>query len=277
MAAERGLGVSRPVATGVVKPRRFAIATRRATRWRRWRGWRRRSLVCGRRRWCLNTFAGALGGLDEYSTFLTAGQLTDIYSQIDGNFVGLGVELKAHNNALLIMNVIPGSPAERAGIKRGDRLTGVAGRTTHDLTTDQAAELLQGEDGTTVEVVAVTGDERRERKLTIRREHVDVPSIENAQLDRPEAGDRVFEADMFSEDDDRGSGYGAVEAVSRGDEELDDGPARQSRRAVDFERGGGRQVFGAGEHRLDPRPQPERGFQLFGAPSRARGECRWWC
>jgi carboxyl-terminal processing protease len=125
--------------------------------------------------------AGALGGLDEYSTFLTAGQLTDIYSQIDGNFVGLGVELKADNNALLIMNVIPGSPADRAGIKRGDRLTGVAGKTTRDLTTDQAAELLQGEDGTSVEVVAVSG-EAPERKLTIRREHVEVPSIENAHL-----------------------------------------------------------------------------------------------
>jgi carboxyl-terminal processing protease len=125
--------------------------------------------------------AGALGGLDEYSTFLTAGQLADIYSQIDGNFVGLGVELKAHENALLIMNVIPGSPADKAGIKRGDRLTGVAGRTTQDLTTDQAAELLQGAAGTTVEVVAVTAD-APPRRVTMRREHVEVPSIENARL-----------------------------------------------------------------------------------------------
>jgi carboxyl-terminal processing protease len=125
--------------------------------------------------------AGALGGLDEYSTFLTAGQLADIYSQIDGNFVGLGVELKAHENALLIMNVIPGSPADKAGIKRGDRLTGVAGRTTEDLTTDQAAELLQGAAGTTVEVVAVTAD-AQPRRVTMRREHVEVPSVENARL-----------------------------------------------------------------------------------------------
>jgi carboxyl-terminal processing protease len=125
--------------------------------------------------------AGALGGLDEYSTFLTAGQLADIYSQIDGNFVGLGVELKAHENALLIMNVIPGSPADKAGIKRGDRLTGVAGRTTEDLTTDQAAELLQGAAGTTVEVVAVTGD-APSRRVTMRREHVEVPSIEDARI-----------------------------------------------------------------------------------------------
>jgi carboxyl-terminal processing protease len=129
----------------------------------------------------------ALGGLDEYSTFLTGGQLADIYSQIDGNFVGLGVELKAQDNALLIMNVIPGSPADKAGIKRGDRLTGVSGRTTQDLTTDQAAELLQGEAGTTVEVVAVTGG-AAPRPLVIRRDHVEVPSIENDRLIDAQSG-----------------------------------------------------------------------------------------
>jgi carboxyl-terminal processing protease len=140
--------------------------------------------------------AGALGGLDEYSTFLTAGQLADIYSQIDGNFVGLGVELKAHENALLIMNVIPGSPADKAGIKRGDRLTGVAGRTTEDLTTDQAAELLQGAAGTTVDVVAVTAD-AAPRRVTMRREHVEVPSIENARLIDVQSGIAYLKLSCF--------------------------------------------------------------------------------
>ncbi len=139
---------------------------------------------------------GALGGLDEYSTFLTAAQLTDIYSQIDGNFVGLGVELKAHEHALLIVNVIPGSPAAKAGIKKADRLTSVAGRTTHDLTTDQAADLLQGEVGTTVELVSVTGDERP-RRLVVRRDHVDVPSIEDAKLLDPEAGVAYLKLSVF--------------------------------------------------------------------------------
>ena len=58
----------------------------------------------------------AAEGLDDYSSFLTADQLREVYSQIEGNFVGLGVELKAENGALLIVHVIPGSPAERAGI-----------------------------------------------------------------------------------------------------------------------------------------------------------------
>jgi carboxyl-terminal processing protease len=131
--------------------------------------------------------SGAAGGLDEYSTFLTADQLNDLYSQIEGNFVGLGVELKAVDNALLIVNVIHGSPADRGGVKAGDRLTAVAGKSTRELTTDQAAELLQGQEGSSVEVTAVTGTEPP-RQLVLRREHVEVPSIDDVRIIDQESG-----------------------------------------------------------------------------------------
>jgi carboxyl-terminal processing protease len=124
--------------------------------------------------------AAAAGGLDEYSAFLTADQLRDVYSQIEGNFVGLGVELKADKGALLIVHVIPGSPAERAGIKDGDRIVAVDGRSTEELSTDEAAAMLTGEEGSVVRVVAETAGQRRE--LTVRREHVEVPSLEDVRM-----------------------------------------------------------------------------------------------
>lgn len=124
--------------------------------------------------------AAAAGGLDEYSAFLTADQLRDVYSQIEGNFVGLGVELKADKGALLIVHVIPGSPAERAGIKDGDRIVAVDGRSTEELSTDEAAAMLTGEEGSAVRVVAETAGQRRE--LTVRREHVEVPSLEDVRI-----------------------------------------------------------------------------------------------
>jgi carboxyl-terminal processing protease len=124
--------------------------------------------------------AAAAGGLDEYSAFLTADQLRDVYSQIEGNFVGLGVELKADKGALLIVHVIPGSPAQRAGIKDGDRIVAVDGRSTEELSTDEAAAMLTGEEGSVVRVVAETAGQRRE--LTIRREHVEVPSLEDVRI-----------------------------------------------------------------------------------------------
>ncbi|HEX5447265.1 MAG TPA: S41 family peptidase [Pirellulales bacterium] len=124
---------------------------------------------------------GAANALDPYSAFLTASQLNEVYSQIEGNFVGLGVELKSDNGALLIVKVIPGSPAQRAGIAASDRIVAVDGRSTSELSTDQAANLLQGQEGSYVTVTAVTAGQAP-RQVRVRREHVEVPSIEDAAI-----------------------------------------------------------------------------------------------
>jgi carboxyl-terminal processing protease len=129
----------------------------------------------------LEFVAAAAGGLDEYSAYLTSDQLRDVYSQIEGNFVGLGVELKADRGALLIVHVIPGSPAARAGIQDGDRIIAVDGRSTAELTTDEAASLLSGAEGSTVRVAVRTAGQS-DRELAIRREHVEVPSLEDVQI-----------------------------------------------------------------------------------------------
>jgi carboxyl-terminal processing protease len=124
---------------------------------------------------------GAIGALDPYSSYLTSDQLSDVYSQIEGNFVGLGIELKANSGTLQIVKVITGSPAERAGIRAGDRIIEVDGRPTADLSTDQAADLLQGQEGTVVVVTTLTAN-KTVRRLSIRREHVEVPSVDDIKI-----------------------------------------------------------------------------------------------
>lgn len=153
--------------------------------------------------WTMEFVSAAAGGLDNYSAFLTPGQLRDVYSQIEGNFVGLGVELKADGGALLIVRVIPGSPAQRSGLVAGDRITAVDGQQTAELSTDEAASLLTGEEGSFA-FVTIAGREAAEpattstddlaylaakpvastapRTIRVRREHVEVPSIEGTRI-----------------------------------------------------------------------------------------------
>ncbi|HEX4142868.1 MAG TPA: S41 family peptidase [Pirellulales bacterium] len=130
---------------------------------------------------------GAAGSLDEYSAYLTGDQLNDVYSQIEGNFVGLGIELKAQDSTLLIVKVITGSPAERAGLKAQDRIVAVGSRSTTDLSTDQAADLLQGAEGSLVELTIQTSGSAA-RKLVVRRQHVEVPSIDDVKIVDREKG-----------------------------------------------------------------------------------------
>lgn len=124
---------------------------------------------------------GATNSLDPYSAYLTPAQLNEVYSQIEGNFVGLGVELKADNGALLIVRVITGSPAEHGGITAGERIVAVDGRATADLSTDEAANLLQGKAGTDV-LLTLANPSGQSRNLSVRREVVDVPSVDGVKI-----------------------------------------------------------------------------------------------
>ena len=139
---------------------------------------------------------GAVNALDAYSAYLTPSQLTDVYSQIEGNFVGLGIELKAGDGALVIVRVIPESPAHRGGVLDNDRILAVDGQSTESLSTDQAASLLQGESGGVVNLTVLTPG-TDPRNLSIRRERVEVPSINDVQLLDSARGIAYFKLTCF--------------------------------------------------------------------------------
>lgn len=139
---------------------------------------------------------GVTNSLDLYSTYLTPNQLADVFSQIEGNFVGLGVEIKADGGALVIVRAIPGSPAEQSGIQAGDRITTVDGQSTEALSTDQAANLLQGEVGSVAELTVVTPG-RPARQVRVRRDRVDVPSIDEVKLVDASRGIGYFKLTCF--------------------------------------------------------------------------------
>lgn len=129
----------------------------------------------------LEMTAASMGGLDEYSAFLTNGQLDDLYAQIEGNFVGLGVELKTAADGLLVVHVIVGSPAERGGLRGGDHIVAVDGRSIGGMSVDESAQLLQGPEGSSVTLDIVRGTAAAGR-VALRREHVEVPSIEDVRM-----------------------------------------------------------------------------------------------
>lgn len=130
----------------------------------------------------------AANHLDNYSAFLTPDQYDDVMSQIEGNFVGLGIELKADQGALLIVNVIRGGPADRGGVKPGDRIVEVDRTPTRTLSTDAAADLLRGVEGSQVELMVVRADSPQPQRVHLMRRRVDVPSVEDVKIIDRQAG-----------------------------------------------------------------------------------------
>ncbi len=61
---------------------------------------------------------GGCNCLDEYSNFLTPDRLTDLHGNINGEFVGLGIEMKAEpGKGMILVNVLPESPAAEGGLR----------------------------------------------------------------------------------------------------------------------------------------------------------------
>jgi carboxyl-terminal processing protease len=142
--------------------------------------------------------AGAVGSLDDYSGFLTGSQMDEVFTQIEGNFVGLGVELKTEESSLLIVNVIENGPAFEGGIRAGDRIVAVDGRTTQEkgITPDGLADMLRGQEGSRITVDIQHAGGHRE-KLALSRRRVEVPSVDGIKLLDEQAGIGYFKIASF--------------------------------------------------------------------------------
>lgn len=125
----------------------------------------------------------ATSSLDAYSAYLTPNQLRDVYATIDGDFVGLGVEIETRDRQLRIVRVINGSPAARSGVLAGDRIVAIDGQYLSDIPTERATELLQGEVDSICRLQLLGENATAAREVVVRREHIAVSSIEDAKVD----------------------------------------------------------------------------------------------
>lgn len=132
---------------------------------------------------------GGCNALDDYSGFLTADRLSDLYSNIDGEFVGLGVEMKEEKElGMLLVNVLPDSPAEIGGLRQGDRITWIDGQDIRGASIDEAAALMRGQVGSRVKLRIHRQADNRDWEAVLIRRAVTVKSIPVAEIIDPDYG-----------------------------------------------------------------------------------------
>lgn len=97
--------------------------------------------------------AGILSELpDPYAALLVGSGQTSVAEQTSGNYGGIGVQADLRGGNIMVVSAWPDSPADRAGLRTGDRIVEVDGRLVGPADLGETAQLLRGEPGTTVMV-----------------------------------------------------------------------------------------------------------------------------
>lgn len=119
---------------------------------------------------------------DEYTVYYTKDEMDDQYDAAMGNYVGIGIYMIVNyeKGTIEVVSVMKNSPALEVGMQAGDMITKVNGK---ELTPDNVGELsdeIKGEEGTTVNLEIMRGEETLE--LDVERRRIEVSHIESEML-----------------------------------------------------------------------------------------------
>jgi len=128
-----------------------------------------------------NVTLGALNGLlesiDPYASYLNADQYKEYLRERDQHKAGVGLVLARKFGYIGIVDAIPGSPADAAGLTTADVLESINGVSTRDMPLAFGEMLLQGAPGSTVEVGVLRFRKPEPQKITLTRETIHYPAV----------------------------------------------------------------------------------------------------
>lgn len=117
--------------------------------------------------------------LDPHSSFFTAEEFRKLYEDQSSQFYGIGVSIIQHKDGVYVQSVIPNTPADKAGIRYGDRFVNVDGKDAKEWTSSEVSKNVRGEKGTSVKVQVERPSSDKPIEFTITRGGVPLPSIRN--------------------------------------------------------------------------------------------------
>jgi carboxyl-terminal processing protease len=115
---------------------------------------------------------------DPFSHYLTPREARQFQEAVEGEFDGVGMTVEEDRRGLRVLNVFEGSPARRAGIRKGDLIVAVDGRPIAGVNSEVATARIKGRPGTQVRLGVVTPRTRRQRTLRVTRRRIEVPVAE---------------------------------------------------------------------------------------------------
>ena len=121
---------------------------------------------------------GMLEALDDpYSVYLDAETFQMSLSDLGGKFEGIGAYVAVQDEQIIIIAPIADSPAAKAGIRAGDIILEIEGKSTAGMNLAEAVLYIRGPKGTSVRVLILHQDKTEPDEIEIIRDEIEVPSV----------------------------------------------------------------------------------------------------
>ena len=131
---------------------------------------------------------GMTAGLDPHSRFLDPATLRTLREDQSGKFYGLGISITSINGKITIMQVLKGTPAEKAGLLVGDAIVKVDGKSIIGYTSTEAVKVLRGPKGTKVKIEVEREGYKKPLEFIIERAEIPLNSVRYAFMWNSEIG-----------------------------------------------------------------------------------------
>ncbi|MEE9420743.1 MAG: S41 family peptidase [Desulfatiglandaceae bacterium] len=130
---------------------------------------------------------GMVRSLDPHSSFLTKEEHQELMMETKGSFSGIGIEITVKDNILTVVSPIEDTPAYKAGVKAGDKIIKVEGKSTKDMTLLEAVKKIRGPKGTQVKLTIAREGVQKPLDFSITRDVIPLKSVRHYSL-TPEIG-----------------------------------------------------------------------------------------
>jgi len=126
-----------------------------------------------------NSIKGMLSATDDpYTVFVDPEENKAFDEDIEGTFEGIGAELGIKQGILTVVSPLKDSPAEKAGLRVGDKILKVNDESTADMSIDDAVSRIRGKDGTEVKLTVYRAEsEEKTKEITVTRGVIKVESV----------------------------------------------------------------------------------------------------
>jgi len=131
---------------------------------------------------------GMLSSLDDYSAFMEPDEFNEIKEEAKGEFGGIGIEISYKEGIPTVITPIVGTPAEAAGIQPGDKIVKIDGKSTKDMTLNDAIKKLRGNPGTPVTITVWREKDRKVLDVPVKRAMIKIRSIRKAEFAEDKIG-----------------------------------------------------------------------------------------